>query len=307
MQALGGQSMIIVCLRGGLGNQLFEYAFGRFLAHKHGTELRINRWFYTSNNSARFRPGYDDGNPNRVMVLLVDHFNIFCEKYSDENWQCKEEIANCYPSLKYVTDNSSPSIEEVARLGENLILCGWWSYQTDYLFEKQYMDVIRPELTLKCRIGDAGFEFAKRKIENSLNSVAVHVRRGDYKDLQHIFTLLPEDYYKRAFNLMEVNVSTPEYFVFSDEIDEVQRHFRFSRDVHFVKTNTALADFELMRRCRHNIIANSTFSWWAAYLNANEDKIVITPATYYGNKEWQTEYERQHLTRGYMPSTWLKI
>jgi Glycosyl transferase family 11 len=299
--------MIIVCMRGGLGNQLFEYAFARYLAHKQETELWINRWFYTSNNPERLRSGYDEGNPNGVMSLDVDRFKIICAKYSEENWQNKDGISNSYPGLKYVTDASTPPLEEIARLGKNLILCGWWSHQTDYLLEKQFMDLIRTELTLNCRIDDERFEFMKGKIENCSDSVAVHVRRGDYKHLQHIFTLLREDYYERAFNFMEANLSTPEYFVFSDEIDLVQRHLSFIRDVHFVRTNTALADFELMRRCRHNIIANSTYSWWAAYLNENENKIVIAPATYYGNKEWQAEYQRQDTRSGYMPSTWLRL
>ena len=299
--------MIVICLRGGLGNQLFEYAFARFVAQKHSTELWINRWFYTSSNPERFRSGYEGNNPNGVMELEVDQFNIFCAKYSEVNWQQKEEISNFYPSLKYINDVGAPSLEEVTRLGHDLILCGWWSHQTDYLFERGFMGLIRKELTLKRTIDDEYFKFMKRKIEKTTNSVAVHVRRGDYKHLQHIFTLLREDYYERAFDLIEAQLTMPEYFVFSDEIDLVQGRFRFERDVHFVKTNTALTDFELMRRCRHNIIANSTYSWWAAYLNDYKDKIVIAPAKYYGNQERQADYQRQNTKGGYMPSTWLKL
>ena len=81
-------------------------------------------------------------------------------------------------------------------------------------------------------------------------------------DAQHLFVLCGEDYYQRAFDLISRKTSAPEYFVFSDEIEWVEDNFRFSQDVKFVKTGTTISDFELMRRCRHNIIANSTYSWW---------------------------------------------
>jgi hypothetical protein len=194
---------------------------------KHETELWINRWFYTSNNPARSRSGYDEGNPSGVTSLDVDRFKIFCQKYSEENWQNKEGISSSYPSLKYVTDASQPSLEEVARFGENLILCGFWSHQTDYLFEEQFVDLIRIELTPICRIEDERFQLIKGKIENCPDSVAVHVRRGDYKHLQHIFALLPEDYYERAFDLMDSKLRTPEYFVFSEKLTWCDAIFAF--------------------------------------------------------------------------------
>jgi hypothetical protein len=300
--------MIMICLRGGLGNQLFQYAFARFLAQRHRTELWINKWFYTPNNPNRFRQGYaSDNNPNRVMLLQLDKFQIFCQKECEENWQDAQTIKETYPNLKYIVDNGVITPDKAIELGDNLILCGWWANQTGYLFDADFMALIRNELTPKIAINDKEVTFIRTKIENTPNSVAVHVRRGDYQILQDMFCLLGEDYYERAFDAVESRIRAPEYFVFSDDIYWVKRNFRFSRNVSFVETNTVLADFELMRRCRHNINANSTYSWWASYLNPTKDKIVIVPAKYYNHEEWQTEYERREPGGGYLPSTWSKV
>src|ERR1700687_133296 len=150
--------MIIICLTGGLGNQLFQYAFARFLAQTHRTELSINRWFYTPNNPHRFREGYSSSdNPNRLKALEVDKFQIFCQNYCEENWQHAQTISESYPKLKYIIDTGSTTPDQVVELGDNLILCGEWSNQTDYLFDANFMHLIQNELTPKTPIEDEAF------------------------------------------------------------------------------------------------------------------------------------------------------
>ena len=128
-----------------------------------------------------------------------------------------------------------------------MILSGHWSTYTKYLFEKQFMALLRREIALRTEIDDRTYDSLKKRIENSANSVAVHVRRGDYREYHHIFTLVGEEYYKRAFELLECELRGPEYFIFSDEIDWVEKNLRFSRDVQFVKPSSVVCSSELIQ------------------------------------------------------------
>ena len=280
--------MITVCLSGGLGNQLFQYAFARYVAHKHNTELWINTWHYNHVNPKR----------NRVRKFELNNFDIFCQNITNEELDATTTRA-------HVIDSSLPTCE-ILKLGDNLILSGEWATQNDYLFNHEYRSILLGELKPRFNIDDNYFNMFKNMIDNSANPVAVHVRRGDYLSLQNLFFILGEDYYESAFNLIERKISDPEYFIFSDEIGLVQKSLRFRRKVNFVKTGSALKDFELYRKCRHSINSNSTYSWWAAYANEHSDKIVIMPEKYFTKEEWQTSYEKEP-GNGYMPETWFKV
>jgi Glycosyl transferase family 11 len=287
--------VIIVCLTGGLGNQLFQYAFARYLVKIHGADLWINTGFYANHYNRRRR-------------FELNHFNIFCKQICEDDWRDDKEIAESNFGLRYVRD-SELSLENLGRiitLGDNIILAGEWSGYTGHLFEDDFEHLLRRELTLKNRIEDSVFKNFNERIARSGNSVAVHIRRGDYRVNQSYFSLCGEEYYQRAFDLLERKISAPEYFIFSDEIDWVEANFRFSRDVQFVKAGTSISDFELMRRCRHTITANSTYSWWAAYLNENDNKIVIVPKKYYEHQLWQNAHENQ-TGYGYIPPMWLRL
>lgn len=194
---------------------------------------------------------------------------------------------------------------KILKLGDNLILSGEWATQNDYLFHDEFRALLLRELRPRINFEDKMFSIFKDIIDGFSNSVAVHVRRGDYKLLPNLFINLGEDYYENAFNMVEGRVSDPEYFLFSDEIELVQKNLKFQRNVHFVKTGSAIKDFELIRRCRHNINSNSTYSWWAAYANEHKGKNIIMPKKYFAKEEWQAGYEKEP-GNGYMPATWLK-
>jgi hypothetical protein len=280
----GSASMIISCIRGGLGNQLFQYAFARFIAAQHDAELRLNVWWYTSSN------------PNLRLDrrFELSNFDTSYQQLCEDNWH-NDEMFILGNNLRFVKDvGQTPG--EIIALGDNLILSGSTEWaegkHLGYLFTEPFRTLLRRELRLKCAIEDCRYNHFKSMIDHSSNSVGVHIRQGDYKNIQHIFALLNEDYYMGAFSIIEAKTVSPEYFIFSDEIEWVENNFHLPQNVHFVKTATAIGDFELLRRCRHIIMANSTFSWWAAYLNDNFEKIVVMPAKYYAQKSWQSEYEK---------------
>ncbi|NCQ11249.1 MAG: alpha-1,2-fucosyltransferase, partial [Bacteroidetes bacterium] len=137
------------------------------------------------------------------------------------------------------------------------------------------------------------------------NSVSLHIRRGDYVDNKY-FAQIPLEYYYNSIELIENKFPNSSYYVFSDNLNWVKNNFKTNVNLHFVDANDSSTDFMelyLMSKCNHNIIANSTFSWWGAWLNKNPDKIVIAPKVWFGDKTAQENYKNgQHV-----PNNWIKM
>ena len=133
----------------------------------------------------------------------------------------------------------------------------------------------------------------------------MHVRRGDYvSDLKasNMLGALSLDYYHNAAQYVAARVANPTFFVFTDDPVWAKEHIRIDHPVIFVmhnRSNKAYLDMHLMSICRHNIIANSTFSWWGAWLNRNADKIIVAPRTWYRD----TSYDTTDL----IPEAWVRI
>jgi hypothetical protein len=121
------------------------------------------------------------------------------------------------------------------------------------------------------------------------NSVSLHIRRGDYVSSainQRIYGTCDLDYYERAIKIISTKVSDPIFYIFSDDIDWAKKHLQSEGQYIFVDWNNAETNYEdlrLMYHCKHNIIANSSFSWWGAWLNQNPHKLVIAPAKRFNN------------------------
>jgi Tfp pilus assembly protein PilP len=140
----------------------------------------------------------------------------------------------------------------------------------------------------------------KKKIEHS-NSVAINVRRGDYlrHDYAKIFGNLDIDYYLRAVELIQTKIQEPLFFVFSDDPKWVKENFNL-QNIIFVG-NDEFKDYEqlyLMTQCKHNIVANSSFAWWGAWLGINDGKIVIVP------KYWT---RKKKNTKDVCPESWIRL
>ena len=123
-----------------------------------------------------------------------------------------------------------------------------------------------------------GYKYIDEKLKrmiNDVNSVCVHVRRGDFVALG--YAVCTPDYYHRAFMHMSEQHSEAQFFIFSDEPEWVKKHIELPFNSIFVDTGSTISDFFLMSACKHFIISNSTFSWWAQFLSKSEDKIVIAP------------------------------
>ena len=138
-----------------------------------------------------------------------------------------------------------------------------------------------------------------KTVLSECNTVSIHIRRGDYKKYNFF---LPISYYERAIEYIKNKIEDPIFLVFSDDIQWVKTHVKFEDEVFFV-SQEKLEDYEeliLMSKCKHNIIANSSFSWWGAWLNTNDKKIVIGP------NRW---FDTIGKNAGYniMPSEWIRL
>jgi hypothetical protein len=135
------------------------------------------------------------------------------------------------------------------------------------------------------------------------NSVAIHIRRGDYLNnpkARYFHGILGEDYYKKSISYIKKRVNNPFYFIFSDDVELVKKTFFFfnKKNYIFIDTKSSIDDLHLMSNCKHFIIANSTFSWWGAWLSKNKHKIICAP------KRW---VRAKISTPDIIPESWIKI
>jgi hypothetical protein len=170
-----------------------------------------------------------------------------------------------------------PSLDARARSlpdGHTLCLHGYWQCPEYFAAEA---DMIRCEFRVKTPPSAANQ--AMLRLIRAVNSVSLHVRRGDYLTLAHppVLTLA---YYTAAMQTISARTASPHFFVFSDDMVWAKQALRLPHPTTFVEANsesTAEQDLRLMSACRHHVIANSTFSWWGAWLNPCADKLVVAP------------------------------
>ena len=253
--------MIIVRLIGGIGNQMFQYALGRHLAVKNNTELKFDISDFCK---------YAD----REYMLGV--FDIKSKIASED------EISKL-KSNRYVKEKGFGFDCEILNTPDNSYIDGYW--QNEKYFQS-IENLIREDFLFKEDLNDKNKEFLSG-ISGS-DSVCIHIRCGDY--VSNLKTKLmhgncSSKYYKKAVDLILQNVENPHFFVFSDEPERAKKMLDKNLNLTFVDTNSAAdgyKDLRLMANCKHFIMANSSFSWWGAYLASNADKTVIAPKKWFG-------------------------
>ena len=262
--------MKIVKLMGGLGNQMFQYAFGQVLGKNTYYDLS---WFNKVRNSQNAT----------IREYELDFFqctpNIISEK------EIKKQKTNLLFKILGIKNNIPDIHEEKYNIYEPELLKHKEGIFEGYFQAAQYYMDIRPQLLKdfvpRQKPNKINGELLK-KIQ-SVNSVSIHVRRGDYVQLQTLHGLCDLDYYKKAVHLIKEKVKNPHFFLFSDDISWVTENLKIDAPFTIVDNNKgreAAWDMWLMKNCQHNIIANSSFSWWGAWLNENLNKIVVAP------KQW---------------------
>ncbi len=267
--------MIIVRLRSGLGNQMFQYAFFKQMQKWHGEEnvkLDISTYHWKAHN------GLEIGHVFGIDLQKDSVSSNVSLKYADVGYKFHHRVLRRLRGRRHKSYRYWKDIEfDEYRTLNDVYLEGFWN---DEKYFAGVQDEVRflYQFQLPLTEDDDGL---LRKIE-SCESVAVHVRRGDYKKYPEAFPLCRPDYYRQAIGLLSEKYPELSCFVFSDDLEWCKKELSFLPRVTFVEnhdSSMASKDLFMMSKCRHNIIANSTFSWWAAWLNNNPDKMVLYPHT----------------------------
>lgn len=294
--------MIISKLISGLGNQLFQYAIGRQLALNKNTDFKLDTSFFGNQNLR----SYKLSNFNVEATIATDEeISNYLDVYSNKSLYAKvyRRIERTRPKHKkrYFKEAEWWVYEpELFKTPGDVYIDGYWQH---YKYFANLHPQILDEITLKnpCSIEVEGIA---AKMKNS-SSVAVHIRRGDYitdPSAYNLMGVLPVSYYTEAIKYLKAKITNPRFYFFSDDLDWVRENLITGDDMEVVelKDGKDYLDLDLMSKCAHNIIANSSFSWWGAFLNRNPDKIVVAPA------QWVVPVDINRKIELVFP-TWIKF
>lgn len=247
---------------GGLGNQLFQYATGRRLAHKLNTELKLDLTFYERDN---------------LHPYLLNCFNI------QESIASPEEIARVkqLSASRGIEQENLAFMPEVLNYPDNTWLYGYWQHE-EYFAD--IADILRQEFTLNKSLSSSA-QYWKEKIRSVECAVSMHFRHGDFiyspanQNSPEYFAIPPLDYYYQCINVIKRKYGKLTLFIFSDNLQWAKENLRADVPIEFVEGDDLqdIEEFYLMSLCRHNILSKSTFSWWGAWLNQNPAKNVFMP------------------------------
>lgn len=265
--------MVIVHMSGGFGNQLYSYAFGYSLAKLRGDKLAID--ISVLNESWYFR---------KPLILNMDiHVDkIITYKHSRAKLLKPLNRLRYYFNIGLTTkivcqeDGNSKDLNyyhEKYKKHKNLYIKGYWG-SVNYF--KPYIHDIHSLYKFKCPLSESAVQIADEMA--SCNSVAIHYRTGDYIGLGSV---LSPECYKEAMQYIATTVEKPVFYVFTEDISWVKRQFKdLPHDIKypsFTSPNKDIEDFQLISLANHQIISNSSYSWWAAYLNTKSNHLVVSP------------------------------
>lgn len=285
--------MISIHLMGGLGNQLFQLCCVLALGIQTNTPVAILSRYMTNFNGREDRPTYW----NNLFAGLTRHLTFV------PDW--KDIFFIQEPGFHYQYIPISPIMA-----GKKVMLVGY--YQSEKYFKNQFdrlydlfgFDRLRKDVLDKQSLTAAEMQ----------HTISVHFRLGDYKELTHMHPILPYEYYREALAYLVATqaLAFPQvvYYFCEEEdistvsgmIERLQREFG-AATLEFRRANPALEDWEqmlFMSACRHHVIANSSFSWWGAYLNRHPDKVVCYPSVWFGPSAG-------HNTKDLVPPEWVQI
>lgn len=289
--------MTIIELSGGLGNQMFQYALGMAISESTGQVVKFN-------------PRYSQGDTQRhyelgcfgVEIYKSTKLEIYLATLQERHPFAylpkilKEPILKLN-GWKVVKDSSLHFNPKIFENQTHQYLIGTWA---SYKYFESVENIIRK-----------AFEFPRPKtavVKEYLQqiklkeSVSIHIRRGDYASnpkTRKFHGLLPLTYYHQAIDLIKTKVKDPTFFVFSDDLEWCKANLKLGEKAVFVEhADRDFQDMHLMSQCHHQIIANSTFSWWGAWLNPNQIKLVVAP------KKW---FNQQVATNNLLPQSWIRL
>lgn len=289
--------MIVVVLQGGLGNQLFQYAAAKALAVRRRTQVYIDTsMLQLDGNITKRRYELDAFNikPRFSTPRMIQNM-----EYPSGFTKLKRKIMPSYKKGIYNEPHYNYD-RFFLMASSSTIVRGY--FQSERYF-KFISDIIRNEFLITGKLSQETIALGEQ-ISHS-NSTSIHIRRGDYVSNEataKFHGCCSIEYYEKAIRIITSKVDSTNFFIFSDDIEWARQNLTIGFPTAFVTHNGELHAYEdlyLMSLCKHNIIANSSFSWWGAWLNKNPGKIVAAPA------RWFNEVNAN--TNDLLPAEWLKV
>ena len=258
---------------GNLGNSMFQLAATVGIAAKKGYEVKVPK-----------HPTYFDTNYNCNNVSVFDGFDINVSILSDKDFL---QIKHAYNETLFHYN------ENIFNIEDNTDICGY--FQSEKYFAHAEKDIKELFNFKTVHIEEADNLFKQYNILPE-ETTSIHVRRGDYVQKQASHCLMDNSYYEQAFKLTKLK----NILIFSDDIPWCKQNI-VGKNIYYSDTGSCFTDLRAMSLCRNNIIANSTFGWWGAWLNKYTDKIIVGP------NKWFGPANSHIVTDDILPSTWIKI
>jgi hypothetical protein len=275
--------MVIVKIMGGLGNQMFQYAYAKSLQDK-GYDVKID---ISAFEIYKLHGGYQLG-----------HYAVSLEtSNSSENSKFYLNSLALKILRKLGFDSSRKKVEKSLLYDYKLLEIKDDNYIEGYFQCEKYFKEVRKTLLKEFTIKNSISQYTK-EMENKIkslhnNSCSLHVRRGDFVSRNNISIhgFCGLDYYQKAISYFEKKVKNIHYFIFSDDIDWCKENLQMKNVIYINSKEKRMPheDIYLMSLCKHNVIANSSFSWWGAWLNQNKNKIVIAPKRWFADKKLEQQ------------------
>lgn len=293
--------MITIILQGGLGNQMYQYAAAKSLATRLNTEVRMDLSVFKIHQQKSWCRPYE------LDVFDFDALQFSATSFMKKSWLAlltghgHNKAVELLKKSKHVYDSSSSDMNAWEQCPDGTTLFGYFASEKYF---KEHRAIILKDFQFKHPLDERNNTLANQ-IE-STNSVSVHIRRGDYLNEVNskVFAQISPEWYFKAIEMVKEQKSATHFYFFSDDIEWCRQIFQNLDDTSFIDWNNganSYRDMQLMSLCRHNIIPNSTFSWWGAWLNANPEKMVIAPSTYFINDIQNKTYREN------MPKDWILL
>lgn len=298
---------IVLRVHSGLGNQMFQYAFGLALSNRTGQKLLLDTSFYPEIDPLYDTPqefqldlfnlDYDVADPAMLQRLTRD---LHPKPRRALNKLLKKNGLHWRGPSHVVAVGNAVHAASRLKIERDTYLNGYWASECYF---RNCKDKIRDSFTLKDEYLKEADTYLLEQLRQS-NSIGIHVRRGAYLDIDYFYNL-SMDYYNKAIEYIKLRVRNPLAFIFTDDPEWVRNNIRFDVDTIYTGGNTpGYLDMYYMSQCKHNIIANSTFSWWGAYLNRNGDKIVVAPRIWTNNTKAQKKIDKDNIL---YPEDWIRL
>ena len=292
---------IIAQIQGGLGNQLFQYATARALALQKESPLLLDYgWFQKT---------YDDVTPREPLLNKLNTKGSFTSYQPpvERPKRIYRILQNLWPKIPFIITEQAPYqldpqlYKSPIFKQQNLYLIGYWqSYRYFHSIRSSLLSEITPSKPL-----DPHYQDYLDEIQMT-HSAMVHVRRGDYVNLPSaakIHGFIGLDYYHQGMNLLIKKNVDVQFFVFSDDLDWAQKNLPHQERITFIQSldadDAVVQELKLMTSCQNHLIANSSLSWWGAWLGKDLNKTVICP------KKWTNDMSANW--DDLLPSTWIRI